>query len=138
MLASGSEERFVLKTVVHKHFSSRRCKPKPYASKSIYYEAMYLSIDLSRDLNAVSIITYISTFVGFVVHDSTLNLNTFFTATCFKVREHQLKKHNTTRCDPQLFRLLYKQKQVAVIRYLASRLKTKTSRSKQCRLLLSR
>jgi len=34
--------------------------------------------------------------------------------------------------------LLYKQKQDAVIRYLASRFKTKTSRSKQRRLLLSR
>jgi len=37
-----------------------------------------LSIDLTQDLNAVSIITYISYFVGFVVYDSTLILNIFY------------------------------------------------------------
>ena len=64
---------------------------------------MYLSIDLTRDLNAVSIVIYISTMVGFVVYDSTLNLNMFFTAISFKIREHQLKQHNTTRWDPPTF-----------------------------------
>ena len=64
---------------------------------------MYLSIELTRDLNAVIIITYISTFVGFVVYDSTLNLNMIFTATSFKIHEHRLKQHNTTRWDPQHF-----------------------------------
>ena len=105
MLASGSGGRasFVLKTVEHKHFASRRCKHKPCASKSIYHEAVYLSIDLTRDLNAVRIITYISTFVSFVVYDSTLNLNMFFTAASFKIHEHKLKQHNTTRWDPQHF-----------------------------------
>ena len=63
---------------------------------------MYLSIDLTRDPNAVSIISYISTFLGFLVHDRTLNLN-FFTATSFKIRENQLKQHNTTRWYPPTF-----------------------------------
>jgi len=36
-----------------------------------------LNKDLTRDLNAVSIITYISSFVGFVVNDCTLILNMF-------------------------------------------------------------
>jgi len=37
LLASGSwgDHRFVLKTIAHKHFTSRRCKPKPCASKPI-------------------------------------------------------------------------------------------------------
>ena len=37
--------------------------------------ALYLSIDLTREQTLLSIITYISTCVGFVVYDSTLNLN---------------------------------------------------------------
>jgi hypothetical protein len=41
--------------------------------------------------------------VGFVVYNSTLNLNMFFTATSFKIHEHQIKQHNTTRRDPPTF-----------------------------------
>jgi hypothetical protein len=99
---------------------------------------VYLSIDLTRDLNAVCIITYISIFGDFVFYDSTLNLNIFFTDTSFKIQEHQLKQHNTTRGIPKISQLLYKQKQDAVVRYMATRFETKTSISKQCRLLLSR
>jgi len=62
-----------------------------------------LSIDLTGDLNDVSIIGYISAFVGFVVHESTLNLYVFLTNTSFKIREHQLKQDNTIRWDPQHF-----------------------------------
>jgi len=73
----GGEHRFVLKTIAHKHFTSRRYKPKPRASKPILQEAVYLSIDLTQDLKALSIFTYISSFVGFVVYDSTRILNLF-------------------------------------------------------------
>jgi len=50
-------------------------------AKAMYLETDWagscLSIDLTRELNAVSIITYISPFVGFIVYDSTLILNMF-------------------------------------------------------------
>ena len=50
----------------------------------------------------------------------------FFTATSFKIREHQLKQHNTTRWDPPTFpNYSTNKKQDAVIRYLAARSKHK-------------
>jgi len=74
LLASGSggKHRLVLKTIAHKHFTSRQCNPKLCVSKSILQQALYWSTEPIDSLKAVSIITYISSFMGFVVYGSTL------------------------------------------------------------------
>ena len=93
-----------------------------------------MSIDRTQGLNAVSIITYISTFVGFVVYDSTFFYSYKFQNTGTSVKTAQYNSLGSSIVS----HLLYKQKQDAVIRYLVSRFITETSRSKQRRLLLSR
>jgi len=61
-----------------------------------------LSTGQIQGLNGVS---KISSFVGFVVYGSTLILNVFLEATSFKILEHQLRQHNTTRWDLHCFRI---------------------------------